>query len=56
MSQWFLINLTFTPKIHHILESLFLSSKTCERTLHTHGFQTHVVVAEEPAEFCCFYS
>jgi hypothetical protein len=56
MSHWFLLNLTFTPKSHHILESLFLSSKTCKSTLRTHGFQTHVVVGEEPAEFCCFYS
>jgi hypothetical protein len=30
--------------------------KTCESTLRTQGFQTHVVVGEETAEFCCFYS
>jgi hypothetical protein len=30
--------------------------KTCESTLHTQGFRTHVVVGEEVANFCCFCS
>jgi hypothetical protein len=30
--------------------------KTCEITLHTQGFQTHVVVGDETAEFCSFCS
>jgi hypothetical protein len=30
--------------------------KTCESTLRTQGFQTHVVVGEEEANFCCFFS
>jgi hypothetical protein len=33
-----------------------LSGKTCESTLHTQGFRTHVVVGDETAEFCCFCS
>jgi hypothetical protein len=38
-------------------ESLFpLMGKTCESTLCTQGFQTHVVVGDETAEFCCFCS
>jgi hypothetical protein len=28
--------------------------KTCESTLRTQGFRTHVVVGEETAKFCCF--
>jgi hypothetical protein len=49
----------------HILEShkpayphqaFPLSGKTCESTLHTQGFRTHVVVGDETAEFCCFCS
>jgi hypothetical protein len=31
-----------------------LTGKTCESTLRTQGFQTHVVVGDEIAEFCCF--
>jgi hypothetical protein len=39
------------------LRSLFpLSGKTCESTLRTQGFQTHDVVGNETAEFCCFCS
>jgi hypothetical protein len=39
------------------LRSLFrVSGKTCESTLHTQGFRTHVVVGDEKAEFCCFCS
>jgi hypothetical protein len=46
-----------TPSSQHILESLFvLSGKTCESTLRTQGFRTHVVVGEETIEFCCVYS
>jgi hypothetical protein len=37
-------------------ESFPLSGKTCESTLRTQGFWTHVVVGEETIEFCCFYS
>jgi hypothetical protein len=45
------------PKGQHILESLFISTgKTCESTLRTQGFRTHVVVGEEAANFCCFCS
>jgi hypothetical protein len=33
-----------------------LTGKTCESTLHTQGFQTHVVVGEEATNFCCFCS
>jgi very-short-patch-repair endonuclease len=33
-----------------------LTGKTCESTLRTQGFQTHVVVGEETADFCCFCS
>jgi hypothetical protein len=41
-------SLTLTPSSQHILESLFLfSGKTCESTLRTQGFHTHVVVGEE---------
>jgi hypothetical protein len=29
-------------------------SKTCESTLRTQGFQTHVVVGDEIGEFWCF--
>jgi hypothetical protein len=37
-------------------ESFILTSKTCESTLHTQGFRTHVVIGEEAANFCCFCS
>jgi hypothetical protein len=37
-------------------ESFPLSGKTCESTLSTQGFQTHVVVGEETAEFFYFCS
>jgi hypothetical protein len=48
-----LISFTLIPKGQHILESLFpLTGKTCESTLRTQGFQTHVVVGDETAEFC----
>jgi hypothetical protein len=48
-------SLTLTPSSQHILESLFLlSGKTCESTLHTQGFRTHVVVGEEIAQFLLF--
>jgi hypothetical protein len=41
----------------HILESpFFWSGKTCESTLCTHGFRTHVVVGDETTEYCCFCS
>jgi hypothetical protein len=30
--------------------------KTCLSTLRTQGFQTHVIIGDETAEFCCFYS
>jgi hypothetical protein len=30
--------------------------KTCESTLRTQGFQTHVVVGEETSDFCYFSS
>jgi hypothetical protein len=44
------------PKDQHILESLFpLTGKTCESTLRTQGFQTHVV-GDETAEFSYFCS
>jgi hypothetical protein len=33
-----------------------LTGKTCESTLHTQGFRTHVVVGEETTDFCCFCS
>jgi hypothetical protein len=33
-----------------------LTGKTCESTLCTQGFRTHVVVGEEAANFCCFCS
>jgi uncharacterized membrane protein YhiD involved in acid resistance len=33
-----------------------LMGKTCESTLRTQGFRTHVVVGEEAAIFCCFCS
>jgi hypothetical protein len=33
-----------------------LMGKTCESTLRTQGFRTHVVVGEEAANFCCFCS
>jgi hypothetical protein len=57
MSPCTLISFTLIPKSEHILESLFPSmGKTCESTLHTQGFQTHVVVDVETAEFCCFDS
>jgi hypothetical protein len=47
-----LINFTLIPKGHHILESLFpLTGNTCESTLRTQGFQTHVVVGDEMTEF-----
>jgi very-short-patch-repair endonuclease len=36
------------------LESFILTGKTCESTLHTQGFRTHVVVGDETADFCCF--
>jgi hypothetical protein len=46
-----------TPSSQHILESLFLlSGKTCESTLRTQGFRTHVVVGGETTEFCCLFS
>ena len=52
MSPCTLISFTLIPKSEHILESLFLlTGKTCESTLRTQGFQTHVVVGEETAEF-----
>jgi hypothetical protein len=51
------MSFTLIPKSQHILESLFpLTIKTCEHTLRTQGFQTHVVVGDERAEFCCFCS
>jgi hypothetical protein len=37
-------------------ESFPLSGKTCKSTLRTQGFQTHVVVGDETAEFFCFCS
>jgi hypothetical protein len=50
-------SLILTPSSQHILESLFLlSGKTCESTLRTQGFRTHVVVGEETTEFCYFCS
>jgi hypothetical protein len=50
-----LINFTLIPKGQHILENLFPSTgKTCESTLRTQGFQTHVVVGDKTAELCCF--
>jgi hypothetical protein len=49
------LSLTLTPSSQHILESLFLlSSKTCESTLRSQGFRTHVVVGEETTEFLFF--
>jgi hypothetical protein len=33
-----------------------LTGKTCESTLRTQGFQTHVVVGEKTTNFCCFCS
>jgi hypothetical protein len=52
-----LISFTLIPKSQHILESLFpYMGKTCESTLRTLDFQTHVVVGDETAEFYCFYS
>jgi hypothetical protein len=52
-----LISFTLIPKSQHILESLFpLTGKTCESTVHTQGFQTHVVVGDETAKFCYFCS
>jgi hypothetical protein len=33
------------------LESLPLMGRTCESTLHTQGFRTHVVVGDETTEF-----
>jgi hypothetical protein len=39
------------------MQSLFpLRGKTCESTLRTQGFQTHVVVGDETAELCYFCS
>jgi hypothetical protein len=37
-------------------ESFILTGKTCESTLRTQGFRTHVVVGEEAANFYCFCS
>jgi hypothetical protein len=37
-------------------ESFPLLGKTCESTLRTQGFLTHVVVGDETAKFCCFCS
>jgi uncharacterized membrane protein YhiD involved in acid resistance len=52
-----LVSHTLIPKGQHILESLFiLTGKTCESTLRTQGFRTHIVVGEEAANFCCFSS
>jgi hypothetical protein len=52
-----LYKLYLESQSQHILESLFpLSGKTCESTLRTQGFQIHVVIGEETAEFCCFCS
>ena len=34
--------------------AFLLSGKTCESTLRTQGFRTHVVVGEEISYFCCF--
>ena len=51
------MSFTLIPKSQHILKSLFpLMGKTCESTLRTQGFRTHVVVGEEAANFCCFCS
>jgi hypothetical protein len=36
------------------LRVFILTGKTCESTLRTQGFRTHVVVGEETADFCCF--
>jgi hypothetical protein len=45
-----------TPSNQHNLESFsLLMGKTCESTLCTQGFQTHVV-GEETVDFCCFCS
>jgi hypothetical protein len=51
-----LISFTLIPKSQHILESFPLTGKTCESTLCTQGFQTHVVVGDETAEFGCLCS
>jgi hypothetical protein len=52
-----LISFTLIPKGQHILESLIpLTGKTCESTLRTQDFQTHVVVGDETDEFYRFCS
>jgi hypothetical protein len=43
-------------KLAYPRESFLLSGKTCESTLRTQGFRTHVVVGKETIEFSCFCS
>jgi hypothetical protein len=50
------MSFTLIPKSQHILESFSFEGKTCESTLRTQGFWTHVVLGDETAEFCYFCS